>query len=82
MRTSIEISDAILKEVEKIKKSENRTMRSIVEEALRSAISRRRQKNPEFRLKRKSFNGKGLHRDFSQDRWGDIRDASYEGRGA
>ena len=81
MKTTVEISDALLTEARAIAAREEITVRALIEEGLRSAIDRRKSRH-RFRLRKASFRGKGLQPRFAAGTWRDIRDAAYEGRGA
>jgi len=62
MKTTIEISDALLDEAKRIASRESSTLRELIEEGLRRSIEERR-KRKDFRLRRASYRGKGLQRD-------------------
>lgn len=59
MKTTIEISDALLKEAKTVAERERTTLRSLVEEGLRHALDKHR-KPTRFRLRDASFGGGGL----------------------
>jgi hypothetical protein len=81
MKTTIEIPDPLLDEARKVASRDGVTLRTLVEEGLRRALAERR-KRPEFRLRKASFKGKGLHPDVRDGSWERIRDLAYEGRGS
>ncbi len=81
MKTTIEISDPLLKEAKKLLHEENTTLRALVEEGLRDAIEKRKAKKRRFRLRKASFKGKGLQPDFQGASWETIRSAAYKGHG-
>jgi hypothetical protein len=56
-------------------------VRALIEEGLRAALARRRQAT-RFTLRPATFKGRGLQPGFAPERWSEIRDAAYEGRGA
>ena len=81
MKTTVEIPDALLSEARALARRERTTVRALIEEGLRAAISKRR-RGAGFTLRDASVPGHGLQPGFSTDRWSEIRDATYEGRGA
>ena len=80
MKTTLEISDPLLKEARKLAARENTTLRALVEQGLRQVVASR--KEPPFRLRDASFKGEGLQPEFEGAGWDKIRDAIYEGRGS
>lgn len=82
MKTTLEISDPLLRDARKIAARERTTLRALVEEGLRSVISRRKQRKQPFRLRKVTVKGEGLHPDFADAGWDRIRDTIYEGRGS
>jgi hypothetical protein len=80
MKTTIELSDALLADARRVADRDGTTLRALVEEGLRSAIARRKSK-ARFRLSDGSFGGAGLQAPFSEGDWAAIRGAAYEGRG-
>lgn len=81
MKTTIEISDALLDEAKRTAAAEETSLRELVEEALRRMLSERRQRK-DFRLRRASFKGRGLRPDVSEGNWEQLRDLAYQGRGS
>ncbi|MHB8874646.1 MAG: type II toxin-antitoxin system VapB family antitoxin [Myxococcaceae bacterium] len=81
MKTTIEISDALLAEARKLASKEHATLRELVEEGLRAVVENR--KGPRsFALRKASFKGKGLQPGIGALGWAQLRDLAYEGRGA
>ena len=80
MKTTIEISDALLAQARALASEEETTLRALVEEGLREMLKCKNAK-PSFRLRKASFKGQGLQLGFASDRWDAIRDAAYQGRG-
>lgn len=81
MKTTVEISDSLLAAARAVAAREGTTVRALIEEGLRVAIDRR--KRPKrFTLRDASVGGEGLQPGFSLERWAEIRDAIYAGRGA
>lgn len=81
MKTTIEIADSLLVEAKAMADKEGKTLRSLIEEALRTHIGRRARRTP-FRLRKASFKGRGVRKGLVEGRWQELRDAIYEGRGA
>jgi hypothetical protein len=81
MKTTVEISDALLSEARAVARRERTTVRALIEEGLRTAIGKRK-RGAGFKLRDASVAGQGLQPGFSAERWSEIRDAAYEGRGA
>jgi Arc/MetJ family transcription regulator len=81
MKTTVEISDALLAEARAVASREGTTVRALLEEGLRVSLERRKHAT-RFKLRKATFRGTGLRPGFSSERWDQIRDAAYEGRGA
>ena len=82
MKTTIEISDALLAAAKRAATEQNTTLRTIVEVALRRYLESTcggTQARP--RLRRCTFRGRGLQPGISESEWSTIRDRAYEGRG-
>jgi Arc/MetJ family transcription regulator len=82
MKTTIEISDALLQAAKRMAAERNTTLRMIVEAALRrhlEAVADETQARP--RLRRHSFRGRGLQPGLSESDWAALRERAYEGRG-
>lgn len=80
MKTTVEISDPLLKEAKTVAARERTTLRTLVEEGLR-AVLKARSKRRRFRLRKASFAGKGLQPELRGASWERIRERAYEGRG-
>lgn len=80
MKTTIEISDALMEQARRLAAREHTTLRALVEQGLRKVIVEK--KRPAgFRLRRASFGGQGLQPQAQGADWARIRDLAYEGRG-
>jgi hypothetical protein len=79
MKTTVEISDALLREVRKLAAREGVTFRELMERGLHKVLIETKA-GPPFKLRRASFRGKGLQAEFRDASWDQIRDASYEDR--
>jgi hypothetical protein len=81
MKTTIEISDGLLKAAKAAAQRQGTTVRALVEAGLRAVLKEQRER-PRFRLRDEAFTGEGLRPGFQEGAWDDMRDAAYEGRGA
>jgi hypothetical protein len=75
MKTTIEISDAILERVKALAAREGTTIRALVEDGLRQVLRERRAKP--FRLRDAAVGGEGLTKEFEGAGWDRFRDAAY-----
>ncbi len=82
MKTTIEISDAILRRAKQLAARRNTTLREVIESALRDALEREAPGAHKREVKTHTFRGRGLQAGLSWDDWSTIRDLAYEGRGA
>jgi hypothetical protein len=80
MKTTIEISDPLLREARKLAEREGVTLRTLVERGLRRVVAETKSK-PAFKLRRASFKGRGLQPALKDAAWEKQRDIAYEGRG-
>jgi len=80
MKTTLDISNPVLREARQLAARENTTLRALVELGLRRVIAEKKRSRP-FRLRKASFKGRGLQPEFRDASWDRIRDAAYEGRG-
>jgi hypothetical protein len=81
MKTTIDISDALLREAKKLAAREGITLKTLVERGLHRVLAETKQA-PRFKLRRASFKGKGLQAELRDASWEAIRDLAYEGRGS
>jgi len=81
IKTTIDISDALLDDVKRLAAREGTTLRALVELGLRRVLDEAEAGEP-FRLRDGSVGGHGMTREFSEGGWEKIRDAIYEGHGA
>ena len=81
MKTTLEISDPLLREARKVAARERTTLRALVEQGLRQVVLQKKQRS-EFRLRDASFKGHGLRGELMDANWEQIRDLAYEGRGS
>lgn len=80
VKTTIEISDPLLREARKLAAREGVTLRTLVERGLYRVVSETKQNAP-FKLRRASFKGKGLRQELQDASWEELRDLAYRGRG-
>lgn len=80
MKTTVNISDTLYEEARAAARARGTTIRVLIEEGLRHSLAEFN-KPSTFKLRKASFKGTGLQRDFAGASWEQIRDASYEGRG-
>jgi hypothetical protein len=75
MKTTINIADDLLEKARSKAVQENKTLRTVVEEALRIRLSEGRPR--QFRLRRHPFRGKGLQPGIEEGNWEKLRDLIY-----
>ena len=80
MKTTVEVSDALLEEAKSVARKESTTVRALIEEGLREALKKRKRKS-NFRLRKSTYRGNGLQPGLVEGSWEKIRDLAYEGRG-
>ena len=81
MKTTIEISDVLLKDAKRLAARDGVTLRTLVESGLRHEIAQR--KHPAaFRLRKATFRGNGLQPGARELPWDQLRELAYTGRGA
>jgi predicted transcriptional regulator len=76
MKTTIEIADELLDRAKRQARREHRTLREVIEEALRRQLLAETEKEA-FRLKRHTFKGKGLQPGITEGDWATVRDMIY-----
>jgi hypothetical protein len=81
VKTTIEISDALLEDARRLAEREGVTLRSLVERGLHRVLTDAREQTP-FQLRRASFKGAGLQAEFRAAAWERIRDTAYQDHGA
>ena len=80
MKTTLDISDPLLKEARKVAVRQRTTLRALVEQGLRQVVSEHTRRR-RFRLRNASFKGRGLREELGDAGWDRVRDLAYEGRG-
>jgi hypothetical protein len=81
MKTTVEISDALLDEARRVAARSGTTVRALIEEGLRGVLTQRR-RGPTFRLRPAAFRGQGPQPGVREGDWDQIRALSYDERGA
>ncbi len=81
MKTTIEISDALLTAAKKRAKERATTLRALVEEGLRNVLEQP-PSGVAFELRDASVDGDGLRPEVRPGSWERLAELSYEGRGA
>jgi len=81
VKTTLDISDSLLREARKLAARERTTLRALVEQGLRQVVGAKKQRRPAFRLRKASFKGRGLQPELADAGWDRLRDLAYEGRG-
>ncbi len=79
MKTTVEISDSLLRQAKQLALAGGTTLRDLVESGLRKEIASRQK--PEYRLADESWGGSGLQPGVDEGDWRTIADLAYEGRG-
>lgn len=81
MKTTVEISDSLLRDARRKAAREGVTLRTLVERGIRRVIAESGHEAA-FKLRRVTFKGKGLQAELNDAGWEKIRDMTYESRGA
>jgi len=81
MKTTIQIPDSLFQQARRLAQREHTTLKALVEQGLRRIVAER-QRRGGFRLRKVTYKGQGLQPQVAGASWEQIRDLSYEGRGA
>lgn len=76
MKTTLELSDALLLQAKELAKKEHTTLRNLTEEGL-SRVLAEREARSRVKIQPVTFKGKGLSPEFRQASWTSLRDAAY-----
>jgi Bacterial antitoxin of type II TA system, VapB len=76
MKTTLDISDPLLRDVRRIATREGTTLRALVEQGLRHVVEVKKRRAP-FRLRQVTFRGRGLRPELREAGWERIRDRAY-----
>jgi Arc/MetJ family transcription regulator len=79
MKTTVELPDELLQEVQRLARAEGTTMRSLMEEGLREVIARHLAAG-RFTLRDASVPGEGVSAQFADATWAQLREAAYGDR--
>jgi len=80
MKTTIDLSDTLLREARDAAARKGMTLRAIIEQGLRRVIDEVNRPKP-FKLREAGFGGSGLQAEFGDASWEELRDTVYRGRG-
>jgi hypothetical protein len=80
VKTTVEISDPLLRDTRRVAAREGTTVRALIEEGLRRVLGGRRRRG-QFRLRDASYGEGGLRPELRGADWDCIREMIYQGRG-
>ncbi len=80
MKTTVEISDALLQQARHLAANQHTTLRALIEQGLTRVLADQ-QAGTEFKLRRATFRGHGLQQQAQTADWERIREMAYEGHG-
>jgi hypothetical protein len=79
VKTTVEITDALLKKAKRYAAEHDITLREVIEQGVRHVVQPETEPKKPFKLRDASFHGgKGMVKDFT---WEEILNIIYEGRG-
>ncbi len=81
MKTTVDLSDDLLRAAKEVAGKERTTLRALLEEGLRWALGKRKQRTS-FKLRDASVSGKGVQQGVVEGNWSEFRDSIYDGRGS
>jgi hypothetical protein len=81
MKTTIDVSDALMLEAKTLAQKHGITLRSLIERGLEKELQDLRQPKP-YKMRDFSVHGNGLQPGQELLSWAEVRDMIYEGRGA
>ncbi len=76
IKTTVELSDALLAEARKMAAREGITLRTLIEQGLQHAVSQRK-RHRRFRLRKATFKGRGLSATARGAGWEQLRELAY-----
>ena len=79
MKTTVEISDALLEAAKRLAAERGTTLRAVLEEGLRTVVEASGEEG--FVLRDASIGGQGLQADVEEGGWARMAELAYEGRG-
>ena len=80
MKTTIEVSDALMMEAKSLAQQHNTTLRALVEQGLETVLRDLREPKP-YKMRDFSVLGQGLQPGQENLSWAEVRDMIYKGRG-
>jgi hypothetical protein len=81
MKTTIEISDNLLRRAKTVARRQGITLRALAEEGLEQALARH-EAGTAVKVRPVVVDGEGVSPEFAGAAWERLRSAAYEGRGA
>ena len=81
MKTTVELSDSLMTELEQAAADKGATMRELIESALRIYLDQQKAGVAPYRFTNHSFKGQGVCEGIEEGAWETIRGMIYEGRG-
>lgn len=81
MKTTVELSDGLLREAKRVALKERTTVKALIEQGLRTVVADRK-RGGGFTLRKAAFRGDGLASGRSLQDWAAVRDLVYSERGA
>ncbi len=81
MKTTAELSDAIVAELKEKVKERNSSMRELMESAVRHYLAYLDEQKKPYHFENHSFKGNGVREGIEEGQWENIRAMIYEGRG-
>lgn len=79
MKTTVEISDALLDQARRQAAREGSSVRALIEEGLRKVLDERILNAGQFQLRKVTFGGAGLQAALADAPWDTVRDMIYDG---
>jgi len=76
MKTTLDISDPLLRDARRIATRDGTTLRALVEQGLRHIVAAKKQRAP-FHFRQITFRGRGLRPELREAGWERIRDLAY-----
>ena len=81
MKTTVELSEGIFRQVKDLARRDKTTIRQILESALRLYLREKDRNESDCRYQSSSFKGEGVCEGIQEGKWDTIRSLIYEGRG-
>ncbi|NBC29429.1 MAG: DUF2191 domain-containing protein [Spirochaetes bacterium] len=81
MKTTVELSDALMNDLKEYTRRRRTTMREVMETAIRHYLADRGEEGGTYHLPDHSFTGNGVCEGVEEGAWEQIRGMIYEGRG-